>query len=205
MAKIIWILVGLFVIGDALFVLPLHLSNDKITSSYFINYKKDSDLLRNVFPDTAIFHLQLNMPERLKAVYVHTDSTGKRTPLLVNVSMVNDLDFTAVSFPFYKTTNFNAIISFANIIKLSNMVERDSTALIGNIEIRGRLTITGICSPLYVRTLVEKELAKILNSEMDKIERDINWRPPLVPDTLTQIAPAVKKISVKHAIKKSKK
>ncbi len=205
MAKIIWILVGLFVIGDALFVLPLHLSEDKITSSYFINYKKDSDLLRAVFPDTATFHLQLNMPERLKVVNAHRDESKNLTQLLVNISMANDLDFTAVSFPFFKRTNFNAIITFTNIIKLSNMPERDSTALIGNIVIKGRLTIIGICSPIYARTLVEKELAKTLNIEMDKIERDINWRPPVVPDTLIHIEPVLRKVSGKHAGKRLKK
>ena len=116
MRKFIWIFLGLFVIGDAFFILPFHVSDDNIVTSYFTNYKKDYDLLHTVFSDTSVFHLQLNMPERFKAIYKHKDSLPNRSSLLVNVSISHDLDFTAVSFPFYKRTNFNAIITFYNIV-----------------------------------------------------------------------------------------
>ena len=75
MTKIIWIFLGLFVIGNAFFILPFHVSDDNIVTSYFTNYKKDSDLLHTVFSDTGVFHLQLNMPERFNAIYLHKDST----------------------------------------------------------------------------------------------------------------------------------
>lgn len=204
MRKFIWIFLGLFVIGDAFFILPFHVSDDNIVTSYFTNYKKDSDLLHTVFSDTSVFHLQLNMPERFKAIYKHKDSLPNRSPLLVNVSISHDLDFTAVSFPFYKRTNFNAIITFSNIIKVSNIAERDSTALIGNIVINGRLNIKGICTPLYARTLVEKELVNILTKEMNKIEEDINWHAPVLADTTVLNMPP-KNIARKRSVRNTKK
>jgi hypothetical protein len=186
MTKLIWIVLALFVIGNALFVLPYHFSDDSVKTSYFINYKKDTDLLRAVFPDSGTIHLRLNMPERFNAIYKQTDSAKKQPEkqsyLLVNISISDNLDFTALAFPFYKRTNFNGIISFSNIIRISNISGKDSTALIGNITINGRLTIKGICTPVYARTLIEKELVSILKKEMDKVEKDIN-RPVLADTT----------------------
>jgi len=110
------------------------------------------------------------------------DSSGM---LLVNVSVFHNLDFTALSFPFYKLTTFNGVIPFYSIIKASNEPDRDSTALVGNIVINGKVSVSGICTPLYARTLVEKDLVNILKNEMNKIEADIN-RPP---DTSNVVIP----------------
>ncbi|MEO5594831.1 MAG: hypothetical protein ABIR15_19855, partial [Chitinophagaceae bacterium] len=53
----------------------------------------------------------------------------------------------------------------------------------------GKLSIKGICSPVYAKGLVEKELVRILQKELNKIETDINRRP--VIDTSVQfIAPS---------------
>ena len=176
----------MFLIGDAFFVLPIHLSGDRVTSHYYINYKKDSLLLKNVFPDRSI-RLKLNMPAGYESLYStnskkQNDSSGM---LLVNVSVFHNLDFTALSFPFYKLTTFNGVIPFYSIIKASNEPDRDSTALVGNIVINGKVSVSGICTPLYARTLVEKDLVNILKNEMNKIEADIN-RPP---DTSNVVIP----------------
>lgn len=186
MKIVLWSLLALFLIGDAFFVLPVHLSGDRVSSHYYINYKKDSLLLKNVFPDRAI-RLTLNMPAGYENLYgtvnrKENDSSGQ---LLVNVSVFHNLDFTALAFPFYKLTSFNGVIPFYSIIKASNEPDRDSTALIGNIVINGKVAVKGICTPLYARTLVEKELVTILKTEIDKIETDIN-RPP---DTSNIIIP----------------
>jgi hypothetical protein len=205
MTKIIWIFLGLVVVGDALFVLPFHASSDSIVSSYFTNFKKDTELLYKVFPDTTVFHLKLNMPERFKSIYKEKDTSSNKSALLVNVAISHNLDFTAVSFPFYKRTNFNAIISFSNIIKLSNIAERDSTALIGNIVINGRLKVKGICTPLYARLLVEKELVDILTSEMNKIEQDINWHRQVLTDSTVLNDQPTPNISRRHSGRNTKK
>lgn len=188
MKTILWSLLALFLIGDAFFVLPVHLSSDAVDAAYYINYKKDSVLLRNVFPDSGIA-LKLNMPPGYERMYENTSGTGKHKDslvhsLFVNVSVFHNLDFTALAFPFYKVTTFNGVIPFYSIIKASN--ETDSTALIGNIVVNGKVTVKGICTPLYARTLVEKYLANILKNEMDKIGADIN-RPP-VRDTIVPVA-----------------
>jgi len=186
MKIVLWSLLALFLIGDAFFVLPIHLSGDRVTSHYYINYKKDSLLLKNVFPDRSI-RLKLNMPTGYESLYStnskkQNDSSGM---LLVNVSVFHNLDFTALSFPFYKLTTFNGVIPFYSIIKASNEPDRDSTALVGNIVINGKVSVSGICTPLYARTLVEKDLVNILKNEMNKIEADIN-RPP---DTSNVVIP----------------
>ena len=188
MKIILWVLLALFLIGNAFFILPYHYSEDKVTSSYYINYKKDSALLRNVFPDTAI-QLKLNMPPGYEILYRKDSNAVKKKynpfHLFVNVSVFHNLDFTALSFPFYKLTSFNGAIPFYSIIKASNAPDMDSTALIGNIVINGKISVKGICTPEYARTLVEKHLAVILKKEMDKIEEDINRRPPA--DTIATI------------------
>jgi hypothetical protein len=187
----LWICLALILIGDALFVLPNHYSKDTITTQFFINYKKDSLLLKNVFPDSPV-QLRLNMAPLYESIYRASDSGRKRTGnpsrLFVNVSISHNLDFTALLFPFYKVTTFNSVIPFYSIIKASNFPDMDSTALIGNITINGKLTVKGICTPVYARTLVEKELVAILKREMNKVEQDIN-RPPL-QDTLISSLPA---------------
>ncbi len=192
MKTILWSLLALFLIGDALFVLPFHLSSDKITSTYDVNYKRDSLLLKNIFSDSTI-QLRLNLPPLYENIYKSSDSFAKKpvssSYILVNVSVLHNLDFTAVSFPFYKVTSFNSIIPFYSIIKASNAPDMDSTALVGNITINGKLSIKGICSPVYAKGLVEKELVRILQKELNKIETDINRRP--VIDTSVQfIAPS---------------
>ena len=194
----LWIFLALLLIGDALFVLPFHFSEDTITTNYTVNYKKDSGLLRNVFPDSAI-RLRLNMPPMYEAIYrpidSHVKNQGNPYSLLVNVSLSHNLDFTALLFPFYKVTTFNSVIPFYSIIKASNAPDMDSTALIGIININGKLTVKGICTPVYARSLVEKELTAILKKEMNKVEMDIN-RPPDTSGVnlpVLQQAPAKKK------------
>lgn len=176
----LWTFLALLLIGDAFFVLPFHFSEDTIATNYTVNYKKDSALLRNVFPDSAI-RLRLNMPPMYEAIYRTIDSGVKKPGnpyrLFVNVSLSHNLDFTALLFPFYKVTTFNSVIPFYSIIKASNAPDMDSTALIGIININGKLAVKGICTPIYARSLVEKELTAILKKEMNKVEIDIN-RPP---------------------------
>ena len=189
----LWSLLALFLIGDALFVLPYHISSDTITSTYDVNYKRDSVLLKNVFPDSSNIELRLNLPPLYEAIYKDSGNTAKKQAqpayILVNVAVFHNLDFTAVAFPFYKVTTFNSVIPFASIIKASNAPDMDSTALVGNITINGKLSIKGICSPVYAKGLVEKELVRILKKEFSKIETVINRRP--VQDTTVQVvAPA---------------
>lgn len=133
------------------------------------------------------------MPPLYDAIYKNSGGTAKKPEqssyILVNVTVFHNLDFTAVAFPFYKVTTFNSVIPFASIIKASNAPDMDSTALVGNIIIKGKLSIKGICSPVYAKGLVEKELVRILKKELSKIETDINRRP--VQDTTTQIAAPV--------------
>ncbi len=185
----LWICLALILIGDAFFVLPNQFSQHSISTNYFINYKKDSALLKNVFPDSPV-HLRLNMAPLYEAIYRASDSStarsGNPSLLFVNVSISHNLDFTALLFPFYKVTSFHSVIPFYSIIKASNFPDMDSTALIGNITINGKLTVKGICTPVYARNLVEKELVAILKKEMNKVELDIN-RPPVQDSVVTEI------------------
>jgi hypothetical protein len=185
MKVILWSLLALFLIGDAFFILPYHFSSDTLTTSYYINYKKDSLLIRNVFPDSGI-QLKLNMPPGYEILYKTNDSAIRKRDspyhLFVNVSVFHNLDYIALSFPFYKITSFNGVIPFYSIIRASNAPDMDSTALIGNIVINGKIIVKGICTPIYARTLVESKLTAILKKEVSKIEADINRRP--VVDTL---------------------
>lgn len=204
MTKIIWIILLLFVVGNAFFVLPVHLSKEVLTTDYSANYKKDSDLLRAVFPDSAI-HLQVNMPVEYEKLYLQTNTVdfrkGKQAYILVNVSISNNLDFASLLFPFYKVASYNSIIAFYSIIKVANAPERDSTVLIGNISVKGKLSVAGISTPLYVRTLVEKELVNVFKKEMSLVEQDINRRP--VADTT--VSTVIEPIPVqKHSIKSKK-
>ena len=200
----LWSLLALFLVGDALFVLPFHISSDSITSTYDVNYKRDSLLLKNVFSDSAV-QVRLNLPPLYETIYKSTDSNAKKPQsdsyILVNVAVLHNLDFTAVSFPFYKVTTFNSIIPFFSIIKASNAPDRDSTALVGNIIVSGKLSIAGICSPVYAKRLVEKELVRILKKELDKVETVINRRPPA--DTTVQIMTIP--VPVQNHLKKKKK
>ena len=152
----LWSLLALLLVGDALFVLPWHFSKDTITTNYSINYKKDSLLLKNVFSDSMV-QLRLNMPPLYEHIYKTLDSSASKTGnpfrLFVNVGINHNLDFTALSFPYYKVTNFNSVIPFYSIIKAENAPGMDSTALIGIININGKLEIKGICTPLYARVL----------------------------------------------------
>jgi len=206
MKIVLWSLLALFLIGDAFFVLPIHLSGDRVTSHYYINYKKDSLLLKNVFPDRSI-PLKLNMPAGYESLYStnskkQSDSSGM---LLVNVSVFHNLDFTALSFPFYKLTTFNGVIPFYSIIKASNEPDRDSTALVGNIVINGKVSVSGICTPLYARTLVEKDLVNILKNEMNKIEADINRPPDTSNVVIPEPAPAPIAAPVRKPVKRRRR
>lgn len=200
----LWSVLALFIVGNALFVLPYHLSSDKITSTYDINFKKDSLLLRDIFRDSTI-QLRLNMPPLYDAIYKSADSIAKKPQreyfVMVNVSVFHNLDFTALAFPFYKVTSFKGVIPFYSIIKASNMPDMDSTALVGNITINGKLSVAGISSPVHARSLVEQELVRILSTEMSKIELNINRRPvedTLINPVLAEPAPVQKKASARR-------
>lgn len=198
MTKIIWIIFALFVIGNSFFVLPLHLSSDSIVNSHVTNYKTDSFLLHTVFPDSVI-PIKLNMPTLYDALYYKNNSpvvSKAHPPLIVNVSFLDDLGFFSLMFPFYKSINCIGDISFYSIVKIGDQPARDSTALIGNIKINLRLSVKGICTPLYVRTLVEKEFIDILRKEMDKVEKDIN--KPAIADTNSLEKPIEKVRPSKH-------
>jgi len=189
MKIILWSIVALFLIGNALFVLPIHISSDSITSNYTVNYKRDSLLLHNIFSDSTI-QLKLNLPPLYQGIYDNTDSFKSKinssSYILVNTAVLHNLDFTAVAFPFYKVTTFNSIIPFFSIIKASNAPDMDSTVLVGNIIINGKLSVKGISSPVYAKGLLEKELVRILGKELRTIETTINRKPPV--DTTQTLA-----------------
>lgn len=178
MTKIIWIIFALFVIGNSFFVLPFHLTEDSVISNHATKYKKDSVFLREVFHD-SIITLKLKLPPLYESLYYNATSTsisGKKSSLLVNVSFLDNLDFFSLIFPFYKTTNLKGEISFYSAIKAEGQPGRDSIALIGNITMQVRISVMGICTPQYARTLMEKEFVHILRKEMSNIEIDINRR-----------------------------
>lgn len=203
MTKIIWIVLTLILIGNSFFVLPFHFSEDFIANSYVINYKKDSALLHTIFADSGI-PVKLNMPASYKALY-HTNNSRiiswNPRNLIVNVSFLDDLDFFSLMFPFYKSVNCKGEITFYSIIKLTDQPGRDSTALIGNIKISTRLSVRGICTPLYVRTLVEKQFVDILKQEMDKVEVDINR---VEVDTSFIVVPVHKPVIKRKKVKKKR-
>jgi hypothetical protein len=176
MIKALWIVLALFVIGNALFVLPVHFSNDKVVTSYRTTYKKDSALIRTIFPDSPLC-LELSLPTGYDGLYKSLDkktSPAGKPCMHVNATLTHNVGFMSLLFPFYKSTQFNSDISFYSIITIGDLPGRDSVALIGNIHVNGRLSVGGICSPLYVRTLVEKSLVDILKKEIDGVEVKIN-------------------------------
>jgi hypothetical protein len=176
MTKIAWIVLALFLAGNALFVLPVHLSKDTLTTSYTINYKKDSALIHTVFPDSIVC-TEVILPNGYDALYKQLQPiapAGKKPCMHVNVTLTHNVGFMSLLFPFYKTTHFTSDISFYSIITIGDTPGRDSVALIGNIRVNGNLSVAGICSPLYVRTLVEKSLMEVLKKEMIKVESGIN-------------------------------
>jgi len=176
MIKALWIVLALFVIGNALFVLPFHFSSDKVVTTYTINYKKDSFLIHSVFPDSP-HCLEITLPSGYNALY--NTNAKKKSPtgkpcMHVNVTMTHNVGFMSLLFPFYKSTRFDSDISFYSIVTVGDLPGSDSVALIGNIHVNGLLSTGGICSPLYARTLVEKSLLDILKKEMDKVEVGID-------------------------------
>jgi hypothetical protein len=176
MTKALWIALALFVIGNALFVLPFHFSDDKVVTSYQTTYKKDSALIHAVFPDSPLC-LELSLPTGYDGIYKSIDKkispTGKQC-MHVNATLTHNVGFMSLLFPFYKSTQFNSDISFYSIITIGDKPGSDSVALIGNIHVNGRLAVGGICSPLYARNLVEKSLMDILKKEMDGVQKKIN-------------------------------
>ncbi len=190
MKTVLWIIVILFLAGNAFFILPVHLTSGGVTSSYYINYKKDTALLHEVFQDNKVT-LRLNMPPGYAkmtpaASGVKGDSTGQS--VFVNMPIYHNLDFTTLLFPFLKVTSFDGVIPFYSIIRTSADNSADSTALVGNIVVNGKVKLAGFCTPMYVRSLVEKELVSIVTAEMARIEKGINQHP--VADTM--IIPEVK-------------
>ena len=113
MTKAVWIIFILFALGNAFFVLPYHVGSQKITTSNTDNYKKDSVLIKTVFPDSPIC-LKLNLESKYLAILQKTDSmscaSSNPIPLLVNINVKHDVDFLSVILPFYKSDNFNAEI-----------------------------------------------------------------------------------------------
>jgi hypothetical protein len=218
MTKVTWTILGLFLLGNALFVLPVNISSKKITTEYIVNYKKDSFLLQAAFPDTVI-KLELNMPGKYHVWEAELNKSKAKAdsyPVLhVNTFLLNDVGFTPLAFPFYKSVNFNAQIVFQSNIINADDLEADSVALIGNIVVQGKLRVIGICNPLKAKELVEKELVAILNKEIRKIEADINQHlrvtfpveeEPVRPLTATKRRPAIKSKSPakpKSNVKKS--
>jgi hypothetical protein len=220
MTKVTWMVLGLFLLGNALFVLPINLSSKKITTEYIVNYKKDSLLLQAAFPDTVI-KLELNMPGKYhvwEAALNNMKAKADSHPVLhVNTFLLNDVGFTPLAFPFYKSVNFNAQIVFqSNIINVED-TEADSVALIGNIVVQGKLRVIGICNPLKAREMVEKELVSILSKEIGKIQTDINQHlqvtfpieeEPVRPKVITKRRSVVKSkapVKLKSAIKSTPK
>lgn len=204
MTKITWAVLSLFVLGNAFFVLPVNLSSKKITTEYIVNYKKDTSLLQAAFPDTII-QLALNMPGKYhvwdEALNKTKPKTDSHPVLHLNTYLLNDVGFTPLAFPFYKSVNFNAQIVFQSNIINADDPEADSVALIGNIVVQGKLRVVGICNPLKAKELVEKELVAILSKEISKIETDINQHlqvtfpveeEPVMPRTVTKRRPATK-------------
>ncbi len=175
MTKALWIVLILFVVGNALFVLPVHLSSDKVTTSYSINYKKDSGLIRAVFPDSPLC-TQLTLPSGYDVLYnslAPHNAAAKKSCMHINVTLTHNIGFMSLLFPFYKSTQFSSDIAFYSIITRGDTPGADSVALIGNMRVNGRLSVAGICSPLYVRTLAEKSLMELLKKEMAKVEADV--------------------------------
>ncbi len=177
MTKLTWVVLTLFLLGNAFFVLPVHISRDNISTQYSVNYKKDTPLLQTAFADTSI-RLELNMAGRYLTWYQDLNKKipgSPQHPLLhINVAVSHDLGFTPLAFPFYKSANFDAQMAYQSVIINSEQIGVDSVALIGNIIVRGKLRILGICTPLHAKELVERELVRILNNEMNKLEQDIN-------------------------------
>jgi len=193
MTKAIWIIFILFALGNAFFVLPLHLGSQKITTSNTINYKKDSVLIRTVFPDSPIC-LKLNLESKYLAILQKSDSmtcaSPNPIPLLVNITVTHDVGFLSVLLPFYKSDNFNAEINYRSILKIIDQPERDSLALNTQVAVKGNVTLAGIYSPMYARNLVENELAMIVKKEMEKVKWDVN-KPEAVDTTTIFIEPPV--------------
>ncbi len=203
MKKILWIVVIVFLLGDGLFVLPWHLTSDNVSVAYYTNYKKDPQLLVSAFPDTTVA-LQLNMPAGYQRIYA---AMGKKSggetdkhSIIVNVNFLHDLDFSALLFPFYKVTSFHSVIPFSSIIKAENAPGMDSTALIGNIIVTGKLSVTGICTPMYARSLVENKLTALVKQQMDSITLTLNRRDTVqaVPLTPVEQPPVKKKAPMKR-------
>jgi hypothetical protein len=177
MTRMTWIVLGLFLLGNSFFIIPVNISSNGVTTTYSVNYKKDTLLLQTAFPDTTI-RLELNMPGNYQRWYQqHNKATAaaiQHPHINVNVFVSHNLGFTPLAFPFYKSANFKAQLAYQSTIINTEQQGVDSVALIGNIIVLGKLRIAGICTPLHAKEIVEKELAAILQKEMDKIERDIN-------------------------------
>jgi hypothetical protein len=177
MTKLTWTVLGLFLLGNAFFVLPVHISRDTVSTEYSVNYKKDTPLLQTAFADTVI-RLELNMAGKYLRWYQDLNK-GKPGPqqhpiLHMNVAISHDLGFTPLAFPFYKSANFDAQMAYQSVIINSEQRGVDSVALIGNIIVRGKLRVLGICTPLHAKELVEKELVRILHKEVYLLQQDVN-------------------------------
>jgi hypothetical protein len=200
MTKAVWIIFILFALGNAFFALPFHVGSQKITTSNTENYKKDSVLIRTVFPDSPIC-LKLNLESKYLAILQKTDSmicaSSNPIPLLVNINVKHDVDFLSVIFPFYKSDNFNAEISYRSILKIEDQPDRDSLALNSQVAVKGNITLLGIFTPMYARKLVENELAMIVKKEMEKVKWDVN-KPEaidtsyLIPEPVEPVKPVKK-------------
>lgn len=179
MKWIFWGLLLLFAAGNAFFVLPWHWSSDNIRSTVSCYYKKDDALLKAVFLDSPVA-IRPNLAPAYDYLYQKSTATGPTLHaqrfLFVNLPVSHDLDFTAIVFPFYKVASFNGVVPFYSVIK-TGVQSLDSVALVGNITVTGKLTVKGICTPLYARSLVEKEIIRAVKSQMADIEKSLNMPP----------------------------
>lgn len=181
MKWIFWSLLLLFLAGNAFFVLPWHWSADQVKTNVSVYYKKDDALLKAVFLDSPVA-VRPNLAPAYEYLYQTSQAAGPSLHaqrfLFVNLPVSHDLDFTAIVFPFYKVASFNGVVPFYSVIK-TGVQGMDSVALVGNITVNGKLTVKGICTPVYARSLVEKEIIRVVKTEMGNIEKSLN--PP--PDT----------------------
>lgn len=175
MIRALWVILALFVIGNALFVLPVHFSNDKVITNYYATYKKDSALIRTVFPDSPLC-LELSLPTGYNTMYksLETKKAAGKNCMHVNVTLTHNVGFMSLLFPFYKSTQFDSDMSFYSIVSIGDAPGSDSVALVGNIHVNGRMSIGGVASPLYARNIVEQKLMEILKKEMDSVQARIN-------------------------------
>jgi hypothetical protein len=203
--KILWAVLAFFVVGNGFFLLPVNLASNNISSQHATYYKRDTLVLQSAYADTSL-HLALNMAGRYQTLYDDVIAAkGKIVPkptLEVNVVMLDDVTFMSFMFPFYKSSRFNAQISFHSNIINTEQLGIDSVALIGHIIVSGKLSVLGICTPLKAKQMIEKEMAGILEKEMTKIEADINQHLTVTYTIPVEDEPSIDELMIKKPLKR---